>query len=259
MSDSEYGGFFAEFYDILHSNLDDVEVYKELADQYGPHILEVGSGTGRILLPLAREGFEVTGLELNEDILEICRKKIEEESHGVVENVELIEGDMRDFDLDKKFDLIIAPCNVICHLIKRSDLKQTLSCFRDHLFEDGVLVIDNSMPDVESMVENNGEEQMLEFTHPENGRKIVNKFTPSYDFVEQIERDSIVIKEFDGETKTREAEVEEKLTFYFPKELREILRSEGFEIFEERGSLNKEAPIDENSDEMVFLCTPSNR
>ncbi len=259
MTGSEYSGFFAEFYDILHSNLDDVEVYKELADLYGPNILEVGSGTGRILLPLAKEGHEVTGLELNEDMLEICRKKIEKESDEVVEHIELIEGDMRDFESDKKFDLIIAPCNVICHIIERSDLKEALSCFRDHLFEDGVLVIDNSMPDVESMLENNGEEQTLELTHPENGRKIVNKFTPDYDFIEQIEKDSIVIKEYDGERKTREAEVEEKLTFYFPKELRAILRSEGFEIFEERGSLNKKVPIEEESDEMVFFCKPSNR
>jgi len=254
MTSSEYSGFFAEFYDILHSNLDDVEIYKELADQYGPNILEIGSGTGRILLPLARDGYEVTGLELNEDMLKICQKKIEEESDETIQNIDLFKGDMRDFELDKKFDLIIAPCNVICHLIDRSDLKRSFSCFKKHLVEDGVLVIDNSLPDVESMVEDNRSEQVLEFTHPENGRKIVNKFTPTYDFVEQIETDSIVIREYDGKTKTREAKVEEKLTFYFPKELRAMLRSAGLEIFKERGSLRKEIPIDENSDEMVFFC-----
>jgi len=50
-----------------------------------------------------------------------------------------------------------------------------------------------------------------------------------------------------------------RLPLYFPKELRAILRSEGFVIFEERGSLNKEVPIDGDSDEMVFFCRPSNR
>ncbi len=257
MTDSEYSGFFAEFYDILHSNLNDVKFYKQLAKQYGPQVLEIGSGTGRILLPLAREGYEVTGLESNEDMLKICQKKMEEESEEAVKNIDLIKGDMRNFVLDKKFDLIIAPCNVTCHLIERSDLKKALSCFRNHLKEDGILVIDNSLPDIESMVENNGEEQVLEFTHPENGREIVDRFTATYDFVEQIERDSIVIREYDGEKKTREAEVEERLTFYFPKELRSALKSEGFEIFEERGSLSEEIPIDKNSDEMVFLCRPS--
>lgn len=258
MADSEYSGFFAEFYDILHSNLNDAEFYKKLADQYGPHILEIGSGTGRLLLPLAREGYEVIGLELNDDMLEICREKMEDESDTTLENIELVKGDMRDFKINKKFELIIAPCNVICHILERSDLRKALSCFNDHLVEDGVLVIDNSMPNVESMVEKNGKEKVLEFTHPKNDRKIVSSITPTYDFVKQIEKDTIVIKEFEEDTKTREAKVEEKLTFYFPKELRALLRSEGYEIFEERGSLNKEVPIEENSDEMVFLCRASN-
>ncbi|MEF8832813.1 MAG: class I SAM-dependent methyltransferase [Candidatus Thermoplasmatota archaeon] len=258
MADPEYSGFFAEFYDILHSNLNDEEFYKNLADQYGPHILEIGSGTGRLLLPLAREGYEVTGLELNDDMLEICRKKMKDESKETLENIELIKGDMRDFKIDKNFELIIAPCNVICHILKRVDLRKALSCFKDHLAEEGVLIIDNSMPNVESMVKNNEEEKVLEFTHPRNGRKIVSSITPTYDFVKQIEKDTIVIKEFEGNKKTREAKVEEKLTFYFPRELRALLRSEGYEIFEERGSLNKEVPIEENSDEMIFLCRASN-
>jgi len=258
MTDSEYSGFFAEFYDILHSNLNDLKFYKNMAKEYGPRILEIGSGTGRILLPLAREGYQMTGLELNEDMLEICRKKIKEENDETIEKIELIKGDMRDFEIDEVFDLIIAPCNVICHIIDSSDLRKTLNCFKGHLAKDGVMVIDNSLPDIESMVENNGREKVLELTNPKNGRKIVNRFTPTYDFVEQVKKDSIIIREYDGETKTREAEVNEKLTFYFPRELRAVIRSEGFEIFEERGSLNKEVPIDKNSDEMVFLCRDSN-
>lgn len=63
------------------------------------------------------------------------------------------------------------------------------------------------------MVENNVKEHLLKFTPPKSGRKIVNRLTPTYSFVEQIEKDTIVIREYDGKTKTVEAKVEEIYTF----------------------------------------------
>ncbi len=254
MSEIEYGDFFADFYEVLHSHLDDVKAYKRFTDRFGTEILELGSGTGRILIPLAREGNLVTGLEASEDMLNACREKLEEEDEETRENIELVKGDIRDFDLNQNFDLVLASCNLINYLKEVEDLKRTLSCVKDHLAENGVLIIDNSLPDLEKMVRENGEEQVFEYTNPKNGRKIVDKFTARYDFVEQIEKYRVVLSEFEGGEKTRETSVEETLTFYFPRELRNILRSEGFEIFEERGSLHEYCPITEESEEMVFFC-----
>ncbi len=255
MSESHYSEFFAEFYDILHSHLDDVEAYKKLVSRSGGDILELGSGTGRILIPLAREGNRVTGLEASEKMLKVCRKKMKDETDDTTGNIDLIQGDIREFDLDKGFDMILAPCNLVNYL-DTSDLKRTLSRVRSHLSDEGVLVIDNSIPDVERMVENDGEEQVFEYEHPENGRKIIDSFTATYDFVDQIERDKIIISEYDGEKKTRETAIEETLTFYFPRELKVILRCQGFEILEERGSLHENVPITEDSEEMILFCRP---
>jgi len=83
-------------------------------------------------------------------MLEICRKKIEEESDKSIENIDLVKGDMRDSQIGRKFDLVIAPCHMICHLIEISDFKDALSYFKEHLAEDGVLVIDNSRPDIKN-------------------------------------------------------------------------------------------------------------
>lgn len=254
MSELEYGDFFADFYDVLHSHLDDVDAYKRFADRFGPEVLELGSGTGRILIPLAREENLVTGLDASEDMLNACREKLGEEDEETRENIELVKGDMRDFDLNQNFDLVLASCNLINYLTEVEDLKRTLSCVKNHLAKNGVLIIDNSLPDIEKMVREDGEEQVFEYTNLENGRKIVDKFTANYDFVEQIEKYEVLLQEFEGDEKTRETSVEETLSFYFPRELRNVLRCEGYEIFEERGSLHENTTITEDSEEMVFFC-----
>lgn len=257
MFENEYNDFFAECYDILHSNLEDVEAFKEMAERFGPKVLELGVGTGRIAIPLARESYHVTGLDISENMLTTCREKLDEERENTVESIDLVKGDVRNFHLAGKFDLILASCNIMNYLVEISELKKALSCIKKHLTHDGAFVIDNSLPDVQEMVERNGEEFRYEYENPNNGRKIIDRFTPTYDFVDQIEHDTIHFTEYDGEEKTREIEIEETLTFYFPRELREILTNERYEIFEERGSLNNNEPIDQDSEEMIFLCKRS--
>lgn len=251
---SEYQGFFAEFYDILHSETYDVPAYIEFAKRFGSTLLELGSGTGRILIPLARAGFDVTGLELSQEMLDICKGKLEKESNDVKKCVKLIYGDMIDFQLDKRFDLIFAACNTFCHLISTRDIEKTLRCVKKHLKDQGVFIIDNSVPDIETMVETNGKEEIFKFAHPITGRKIVDKFKATYDFLNQLEYNHIILEEYDDGRLTRNAESNETLTYFFPRELKILLQSNGFYILEELGSLLKSSPITEQSREMIFLC-----
>ena len=74
-------GFVAEFYDFIepYRQRPDVDFYIELAQQSGGPVLEVGCGTGRILLPVARSGVTITGLDLSTGMLEICRRKLAQE------------------------------------------------------------------------------------------------------------------------------------------------------------------------------------
>jgi SAM-dependent methyltransferase len=254
MNKSEYQGFFAEFYDILHSELMDVEVYINFSKKYGLTILELGSGTGRITIPLAKKGFKVTGLELNDDMINICKDKLQAEDEEIRDNVRLIKGDMTEFNLGEKFDLIIAPCNVINHLISLDSLERTLNCVKDHLDENGTFIIDNSLPDIEFMVSSNNVEEVYEFIHPKTRTKIVDRFTAKYDFINQIEKDHIILEEYRGDKLIRHAESTETLTYFLPRELRIILKHMGFKIIEERGSLINGGPIGERSREMVYIC-----
>jgi SAM-dependent methyltransferase len=82
-SAGSFSGFFAEFYDILHAGLDDVDAYVEYASRFGPRVLELGCGTGRILIPLACAGFTVTGVDSSGDMIAICRERLGYEPEDV--------------------------------------------------------------------------------------------------------------------------------------------------------------------------------
>ena len=74
---SEYEGLFAEFYDILHAGQTvDVGVFLDLAVERGGPALELGCGTGRVLVPLAAAGVEATGIDSSRDMLAILTRKL---------------------------------------------------------------------------------------------------------------------------------------------------------------------------------------
>jgi len=99
---TEYG-FTAEFYDhvVPYRERQDVAFFVELAREAGGPVLEVGCGTGRVLIPTARAGFEIVGLDLSPSMLAVCRESLAQEPAEVQARVELVEGDMRDFDLGR--------------------------------------------------------------------------------------------------------------------------------------------------------------
>lgn len=250
----QFSGFFAEFYDILHTGLGDVEAYLGYARKFGPRILELGSGTGRILIPLARAGFQVTGVDLSDDMMAICRQKLECESSEVRGRARVVKGNIVDLDLGDTFDLVIAPCNLINCLTGPGEGLALLRTARRHLRDGGMFILDSSIPDIPLMVKSNGVTKTFEFTHPLTGTTIIDRFTAWYDFVLQIETDHIVLEERDGSRLLRREEVTDTQTYYFPREVRMMLASAGFRIVHEQGSVIEDIPIDSNAGEMVFFC-----
>ena len=112
------------------------------AKESGGPVLEVGSGTGRILIPTAREGIEITGLDLSDHMLDICREALNNEPKDVQDRVTLIKGDMRDFDLKKTFSLVTTPFRPFQHLLTVEDQINCLNSIRRHLNPGGVFILD---------------------------------------------------------------------------------------------------------------------
>lgn len=252
MYNDEYTGFFAEFYDLLHAGNWDVQVYPRLLKPYGSKVLELGSGTGRIAIPLAEAGYSVTGLENAQDMIALLNKKPYPR-----ERLKVIQGDARDFDLHETYDAILLSCNFINHFMDSMDVIRILASCKRHLNDGGVIIVDCSAPDVPGMCKGSGIEEVIEF-QSSRGTVIKDYFCAKYDFLMQVETDTIRLEEYDGQTLIRQAEAREVLSFYYPRELRGIIREAGLAIAKESGRLwddGKQFPINVEENEMVFFCT----
>jgi SAM-dependent methyltransferase len=148
-ADSDRGAAeVAAIYDVIHAGRDDAGFWRTMAAAAGGGpVLELGCGTGRVLVPLARAGVEITGLDLSAGMLARCRARIAAESAEVRGRVQLVEADMTTFALGRRFASVICPFAGFQQL---RTVDQQLACLercRAHLLPRGRLVLDLPNPD----------------------------------------------------------------------------------------------------------------
>jgi len=178
---SQYGGyeddpFVAELYDLIpgYTGRGDVDFYLHFCREAGGPVLELGCGTGRVLIPIAREGHQITGLDLSEFMLDICRAKMQKEPEEVRQKIELVQGNMTEFDLNKSYSLAIIPFRPFQHLIKASDHLACLKAIFRHLKPGGRFILDIFNPGLEILSrhpQREAHEDIPEFELPD-GRKL---------------------------------------------------------------------------------------
>jgi SAM-dependent methyltransferase len=166
----------ADLYDsvTLYRDRPDVAFFVEEARGAGGTVLEVGCGTGRVLIPTARAGVEIVGLDLSSHMLQVCRDRVAREPEEVRSRVRLVQADMRSFGLARTFALITLPFRPFQHLTTVEDQLSCLASIHRHLESGGRLVLDLFNPSLEALVQDNlgreaGEEP--EFTTPD-GRRV---------------------------------------------------------------------------------------
>ena len=149
--------FVADFYDLIPGYKDrgDVDFYVNAAKESKGPVLEVCCGTGRLLIPTAREHVQITGLDLSGYMLNLCRQKLELESENVSSYVRLVEADMRDFDIDTEFGLATVPFRSFQHLTTVDDQCACLRTVHRHLNKNGRIILDLFNPWLKVMVEDN--------------------------------------------------------------------------------------------------------
>ncbi len=190
---------FAEYYDFDHAIALDVGFYLDFARRCGSPILELACGTGRLIVPLAEAGFEVYGVDLSDNMLAVCRRKVNEKH--LADRVHLTLANMASFDLPRKgFALAYVALRSFMHLLTQDDQLSCLQSVYQHLRPGGYFIVDILAPDFEILAQKPDGPFVVrrEFNLP-NGHHAVRKDRlVEHDIVHQIRRFEFKFEEFDA-------------------------------------------------------------
>jgi len=170
----------------------DVTFYRELARQRlgerGGAILELGAGTGRVTIPLARDGHTVVALDQSPTMLERLRRRVAAERAPVARRVTAVAGDLRSFRLPRqRFALVIAAFNVLEHLYTRGEVHACLRQVVAHLAPGGAFAFDVQLPDLGWLLRDPAKRwARTRFTDPTTGRAMMYSTNHDYGPVSQI-------------------------------------------------------------------------
>ena len=136
----------ASFYDIEHAHFDeDLDVYLNFAELSGGPLLELACGSGRVLLPLAEAGFEVTGVDNSAKMLSMAEQRLRQA--GVADRCRLVQQDMCSLHLEQKFRMAFIALGSFAHVITRKEQQQALRAIHDRLVTGGRFILDISNAD----------------------------------------------------------------------------------------------------------------
>jgi len=254
MAEEFYNGF-AEYYHQhqIASGRDDIRFYTELCRSSGGSVLEVGCGTGRTLIPCARAGAEITGLDLSEDMLSFCGRQVAMETEDVRNRITLVRGNMTSFDLKRRFSLITTPFRSFQHLATVEDQLSALRCIHSHLAPGGTFVLDIFDPDLEILADTGraqefGEEQPFCM---ENGSQVTVSYkNPSVDTVMQIVHCQMIFSVKAPDCTEARLVQEFIMRYIFRFEALHLLHRAGFKVRSVLGGYNGEKV---GSGELVFI------
>ena len=218
-----------------------------MARQCEGEVLEIGCGTGRFTIPLAKQGIAVTGLDVVPGMLARARQK----SAGLP--VKWVEADARDFQLGQQFGLIFMAGGTFHHFLELEDQEGVLRCVREHLAENGRFTFAAVFPkpNMLSTLEKIVETEWFNYTD-ELGREVRVSGTDCYDPLRQLKQETAFRR---WQENGREVMLEAPLSlrYFFPQELEALLHYNGFTVLERYGDWDK-TPLTNESQSMIFVC-----
>ncbi|MEM4359631.1 MAG: methyltransferase domain-containing protein [Candidatus Bilamarchaeaceae archaeon] len=139
----------ADMYDLIYVGDFDIDFYEREAKEANGPVLEVGCGTGRVLLELLKKGIDIEGIDISKEMLRILKNKAK--IRGLSPHVYY--ADMRDFSLKRRYGMIIIPYRTFLHLSTDVDRLATLKNIYKHLLPGGKVIIhvyNPSQPELET-------------------------------------------------------------------------------------------------------------
>lgn len=230
------------FYDMLHHERgSDLSFYLETTQGRG-RVLEYGVGSGRVAIPMARRGQQVTGIDLSPHMLAALDERLRDEPPEIRGRIRGICGDARELELGEDFDAITCPFNGISHHHDLEQLGAFLGRVRQHLRPGGVFVFDVAIPDPNLLAGTCSD--IPWFRDPVDGLVCRATERIEYDALRQVLTITFTSRAMEGEREPVEMILH--MRQLFPMETLLLLRHHGFEVMQQN----------ELGDVLGYVCRP---
>ena len=251
--------FIAEFYDTVYERIrsNDIDFFIQYSKLTNGRTLELGCGTGRVLVPTAVSGCNITGIDLSACMLAKCQEKLNEQPKDVQTRVRLIQVNMTSFVTGEQYSLVSIPFRAFQHLISVEQQQSCLECVRQHMIPSGLLILDLFNPFPPRLVDDKKYRvEMEDFpeTRLGDGRTLrrTNRTTAFHRNLQYNEIEIIYyVSHLDGR---KERLVQAfPMRYFFRYEIEHLLNLCGFIVVDLFGDFDKSA-FSDGSPEMIFVA-----
>lgn len=246
-------GSYANFYDLLYRDKDylaEVDFIEALFKKYSngkvKTVLDMGCGTGGHALLLAERGYNVTGVDRSEAMLSIA----EEKARKINGSTEFSQVDIRDFDLNKKFDAVISMFAVMGYQTTNHDFEAALASVYRHLNSDGIFIFDVWFGPAVLTQKPTDKLKTIEYEN----KKIIRYAHPVLDIISQTVEVNYAMFETEGDKILAETKESHLMRFFFYQELKYFLEKSGFEVLIVCPFMNFYENVDETCWNISLIC-----
>lgn len=245
----------AEFYDAIHGDFrEDTGLWSSFAGRTDRPVLEVGCGTGRIALELARQGYAVTGIDPSPAMLGVARRKAEDDAI----DVEFIEGRVSDLNLERDhYGLIILPLDVLLYCEDGEEQRATLRSLGEALVFNGLIAIDLPGPASGLDPESNGSPRLVFTGETAAGLSFDCWHVHEDDVAEQVRYLRVSYETIDDAGLVRRRMAEHRLRYVYRYELEYLLNSAGLVLSDIYGDYDL-GPLSNESERMIAIARRRN-
>lgn len=261
MSEIDHDPYAAlpQLYDLEHEQFaDDIGLYLQLAEAVGDPILELGCGTGRVLVPLAEAGWRVTGIDRSGPMLDEARAVLR--GLGLNPDPTLVLGEMREAHRAPggPFGLAIISLNGLMHAATSAEQRAVLRAARQSLDPRGMLVIDALNPTPDLLAGFDGRVQHEGSWLQPDGSVVDRYSARTVDLAEQVISTDLWYDIVDPTGQLRRVRTKFPMRYVTRAELELLLEVTGFVEWQVYGSYDLD-PYDASSDRLLVTAeaTPS--
>ena len=224
-------GNYSEFYDLYvgHRKID-LPFYLEYAKDIETSVLEIGAGTGRLTLPMAREGISVVAVDVSSSMLAILKSRMAEEPPEVIEKIKIVEVDVCQLELGAQYDLAMIPYYTFNYLLTDQDQTAALERVRAHLTPHGYVLIDVYIPwsGMEYIPPN--PIPIMDAVDPSNGNRVKGWHSIVLDSVKQREYRTLTFEVSRANRTVVEKEFLVQRRYDLPHQLEVLFSTNGFSV-----------------------------